>query len=355
MSHTIPVIDRFRGCLLGGATGDALGAPVEFMRRADIVRRFGQAGITTFAPGYDYPGAITDDTQMTLFTAEGLLTAWLGDGDTGAATARSYLGWLRTQHEWPYEPLLAAIEPAGWLWQQPELHHRRAPGMTCLTALMAMPELGVPADNHSKGCGGVMRAAPVGLYAWAQRWSPAQTLATGTALAALTHGHRSGTLTAGVLAVLIQALCEGMTLPAALARAKPLLQAEAGHEETLYALAAAARYAASDLEPAQAVARLGEGWVAEEALAIAVYCALIAADLRAGVILAVNHDGDSDSTGAIAGNLLGALHGVQAIPAEWLTPLELRRVIDAVANDLYATRDGDKNDAGLRERYPVQA
>ena len=227
--------------------------------------------------------------------------------------------------------------------------------MTCLTALMAMPELGVPADNHSKGCGGVMRAAPVGLYAWAQRWSPAQTLATGTALAALTHGHRSGTLTAGVLAVLIQALCDGMTLPAALARAKPLLQAEAGHEETLYALAAAARYAASDLEPAQAVARLGEGWVAEEALAIAVYCALIAADLRAGVILAVNHDGDSDSTGAIAGNLLGALHGVQAIPAEWLTPLELRGVIDAVANDLYATRDGDKNDAGLRERYPVQA
>ena len=200
-----------------------------------------------------------------------------------------------------------------------------------------------------------MRAAPVGLYARAQRWSPAQTLATGTALAALTHGHRSGTLTAGVLAVLIQALCEGMTLPAALARAKPLLQAEAGHEETLYALAAAARYAASDLEPAQAVARLGEGWVAEEALAIAVYCALIAADLRAGVILAVNHDGDSDSTGAIAGNLLGALHGVQAIPAEWLTPLELRRVIDTVANDLYATRDGDKNDAGLRERYPVQA
>ena len=56
-----------------------------------------------------------------------------------------------------------------------------------------------------------------------------------------------------------------------------------------------------------------------------------------------------------SGNLLGALYGVQAIPAEWLTPLELRRVIDAVANDLYATRDGDKNDAGLRERYPVQA
>lgn len=131
------------------------------------------------------------------------------------------------------------------------------------------------------------------------------------------------------------------------------LQAEAGHEEILYALAAAERHAASNLDPVQAVAQLGEGWVAEEALAIAVYCALVASDLRAGVILAVNHDGDSDSTGAIAGNLLGALHGVQAIPPAWLTPLELREVIDAVARDLYATRDGDKNDARLRERYPV--
>lgn len=352
MPNTPTPLDRFRGCLLAGATGDALGAPVEFMCRTEILHRFGAAGITTFAPGYDYPGAITDDTQMTLFTAEGLLAAWLGEGDVAVATARSYLSWLRTQHEWPYEPLLAAIEPVGWLWQQPELHHRRSPGITCLSALMAMPELGAPADNNSKGCGGVMRAAPVGLYAWAQRWSPAQTFAVGTALAALTHGHRSGTFTAGVLAVLVQALCDGATLPAALALAKPLLQAEAGHEETLYALAAAERHAASNLDPAQAVAQLGEGWVAEEALAIAVYCALVAADLHAGVILAVNHDGDSDSTGAIAGNLLGALHGVQAIPPAWLTPLELREVIDAVARDLYATRDGDKNDARLREKYP---
>ena len=147
-------------------------------------------------------------------------------------------------------------------------------------------------------------------------------------------------------------LIEPFAGSAALTLAKPLLQGEAGHEETLYALAAAERHAASNLDPAQAVAQLGEGWIAEEALAIAVYCALVASDLRAGVILAVNHDGDSDSTGAIAGNLLGALYGVQAIPPAWLTPLELREVIDAVARDLYATRDGDKNDARLREKYP---
>lgn len=57
------------------------------------------------------------------------------------------------------------------------------------------------------------------------------------------------------------------------------------------------------------------------------------------MILAVNHDGDSDSTGSIAGNLLGAMHGVKAIPPEWLEPLELRDVITEVADDLYAFKD----------------
>mgnify|MGYP000887371138 CR=1 FL=1 len=223
--------ERFRGCLLAGAAGDALGAPVEFMPRADILRHFGTAGITAFALGYERVGAITDDTQMTLFTAAGLLAAWCGDGDVVRATARSYLAWLRTQDEWPYDPLLAAEEPSGWLWQQPELHHRRAPGMTCLTALSGMPVLGALAQNNSKGCGGVMRMAPVGLYAAAQRWSPAQTFQTGTALATLTHGHPAGSLTAGVLAVLVQALCAGETLADGLARAKPLLRARAGEVE----------------------------------------------------------------------------------------------------------------------------
>ena len=344
--------ERFRGCLLAGAAGDALGAPVEFMPRADILRHFGTAGITAFALGYERVGAITDDTQMTLFTAAGLLAAWCGDGDVVRATARSYLAWLRTQDEWPYDPLLAAEEPSGWLWQQPELHHRRAPGMTCLTALRGMPVLGALAQNNSKGCGGVMRMAPVGLYAAAQRWSHAQTFQTGTALATLTHGHPAGSLTAGVLAVLVQALCEEATLADGLARAKPLLRARAGHESTLHLLQQAEALAASDVPPALAVAQLGQGWIAEEALAIAVYCTLAAADVRSGIVMAVNHDGDSDSTGAIAGNLLGARDGINAIPGEWLKELELRTVIDEVATDLYATGDSDNNDARMREKYP---
>ena len=91
----------------------------------------------------------------------------------------------------------------------------------------------------------------------------------------------------------------------------------------------------SDLPPEIAIARLGQGWIAEEALAISLYCALVARDFRHGVLLAVNHDGDSDSTGSITGNLLGALHGVDVIPQKWLEPLELRDVIMEIAEDLY--------------------
>ncbi len=99
----------------------------------------------------------------------------------------------------------------------------------------------------------------------------------------------------------------------------------------------------------EAIARLGQGWIAEEALAISIYCALVARSLKHGVILVVNHDGDSDSMGSIAGNLLGAMHGVKSIPAEWLEPLGLRDVITELAEDLYAFRDWEIGGYGENE------
>ena len=98
----------FRGCLLGGAIGDALGAPVEFTKLPDIRRRFGPKGVTGFAKAYGRAGAITDDTQMTLFTAEGLIRAhnrWLGKGIVSVETAvwYAYRRWLHTQRPLPRE------------------------------------------------------------------------------------------------------------------------------------------------------------------------------------------------------------------------------------------------------------
>ncbi len=344
---------RYRGCLLGGAIGDALGAPVEFLSRNDILVRFGPQGITDFAPAYGVTGAITDDTQMTLFTAEGLLRAHAsapnGTGDTlRRELALAYLRWLATQGE-PRPAGLLNPPPPGpptGLLLHRALHARRGPGNTCLTSLRTTRDPGAFASNDSKGCGGVMRAAPAGLYAYALQLGADTAFDIGVASAAITHGHPSGQLPSGALALIIERLCAGATLDEAIVAALARLRREPDHGETVETIELALQLAAQSAAPAsaqatdhpRAIARLGEGWVAEEALAIALYCALVAGDFTEGVVLAVNHDGDADSTGAIAGNLLGAMLGEEAIPGKWRRGVELADVIGDMAAELYALR-----------------
>lgn len=352
---------RFQGCLLGGAVGDALGAPVEFLKRSEIREHFGAKGITQYAPAYGGLGTITDDTQMTLFTAEGLLRGWVRGRFKGithypSTITHAYLRWLHTQGERAKVDIPLTPDAAGWLYQQAALHHRRAPGNTCLSALRLKRSLDDPADNLSKGCGGVMRVAPVGLFAWRLGWQamPEEAFRLGADVAAITHGHTTGALTGGVLAVLVLALVDGASLPNALYSAKDILMKHSGYQETMNALELAEMLARRDTPIEEAIRQLGEGWVAEESLAIAVYCALKARSFRQGVIMAVNHDGDSDSTGAIAGNLLGAMYGQKAIPDEWLQPLELKEVVAELAADLYAFADWDIGEFSHDERLNQQ-
>lgn len=368
-THDTPTLRaRIRGCLLAGAMGDALGAPVEFMHRDEILRRFGSRGITRYAPAYGRSGAITDDTQMTLFTAEGLLRAFVHDtlfrnAHYPGIAAQALLRWLHTQGE-ACDP---AFDPdlirSGWLVADRRLHARRAPGNTCLASLRAMQRWDQPAHNNSKGCGGVMRMAPVGVFALLREDEQPLGAAfeLGTILAAQTHGHPSGNLSAGAFAVMIAALVAGCSLSDALRHAKTLLRTATSHEEVLAALEHAERLAASGGDRHACIRALGQGWVAEEALAIGVYCALVAEDVEDGIVLAVNHDGDSDSTGAIAGNLLGAIHGEETLPAAWREELELSDVITTIADDLhdfpswFRTPDGDGffMNAEVIDRYPA--
>ncbi len=339
------VRDRYQGCLLGGAVGDALGAPVEFLPRTDILARFGPQGIVDFAPAYGKIGAITDDTQMTLFTAEGVLRAYVrsmlrGIGHPPNVIHKAYLRWLHTQGE--HGAWEENLRLTGWLIQQQDLFSLRAPGRTCIEALRNSPEIGKPALNNSKGCGGIMRVAPIGMlfHALALTCPNARSehyqrsFELGCEAAALTHGHPTGHLTAGVMAALVFDLLDGIDLGSAIGRVMPLLRTRGGHEETLVAIEAALRLYSADIEPIAAIIELGEGWVAEEALAIGLYCALKAQDFESGIIMAVNHDGDSDSTGLIAGHLLGAGQGRSTIPERWLVPLELRSVMEEMADDL---------------------
>ncbi|MDJ1134130.1 ADP-ribosylglycohydrolase family protein [Streptomyces iconiensis] len=324
---------RVRGCLLGGAVGDALGAGVEFDSLAEIRTKHGQQGVTDYVPAYGRRGAITDDTQMTLFTVDGLIRAHVRR-DTGAwhpptDVHAAYRRWSATQRDWGPDE---RRDEDGWLAREEWLYARRAPGNACLSGLAddRMGTLEKPKNPESKGCGTVMRSAPFGLLVG---WEPQLVFQLAVECAAQTHGHPTGYLAAGAFAAIVHALARGEALDTAVQRALVQLAARPGHEETTEALKQALGAVRQGMPSPDRVEALGEGWTAEEALSIGVYCALVAEDVRHGLLLAVNHGGDSDSTGSVCGNLLGAIHGETALPPGWVAEIEGRASILELADD----------------------
>ncbi|MFF5476461.1 ADP-ribosylglycohydrolase family protein [Streptomyces sp. NPDC012935] len=340
---------RVRGCLLGGALGDALGYPVEFSSLERIRAANSERGVTglLFAADSDV-ARISDDTQMTLFTAEALIQAHRrerlkGIGGGWALLVRwAYERWLETQrHPGPEQaapPQSGA--PEGGLITQAWLYARRAPGNACVSGVAQMyaPDPGLALDGKpgevnpdSKGCGAVMRSAPFGLVNSADG-----AFAMAARAAQITHGHPTGYYAAGALAAIVAHLVAGDSLEGAVLRTLRLLACHPGHEETSAALTEAVDLAGQGAATAEKVETLGEGWVAEQALAIGVYCALVTPTVRDALLLSVNHSGDSDSTGSICGNLLGARYGDHGLPHEWVERVEGRAQIAALADDLAA-------------------
>lgn len=336
---------RVRGSLLGGAIGDALGAPVEFWDLRRIHRERGSGGVRAYHPAEvaDRPsyGWITDDTQMALFTVEGLIRAGVrtdrGLGLSMSVLHHAYDRWLDTQ-------LMPGPDGQrdGWLASQRWLYSRRAPGETCLSSLEIgragrrnLERFGDPALNRSKGCGGVMRSGPIGLLPpWAAT-SLAWQFDAAAEAAGFTHGHVTGRLASGALAVLVGAIMRDQDLDEAIETSLSILQRHEGHEETTLAIARAVEAANGPAGPAT-VESLGGGWIAEEALAIAVYAALVhpePSQVLDALSISVTHSGDSDSTGTICGTILGALHGETALPPELAFEVEGRGTILTLADD----------------------
>lgn len=355
-----PHPDRILGCLLGGAIGDALGAPIERLSWNDIRRRYGDEGIRGYVGGADTRGKITAGTQLTLFTAHALVQSsvrararGIGGATLGILQA-TYLTWLRGQAGG------MAPQPfslGGWLAGEPAMTARRKPPRSCLSALEKAAERHSPGDplgtperpiNDSKGCGGVVRTAPCGFGAA----SAEAAFDLGCRTAALTHGHPSGHLPGGVLAATVWGLVHGRSLTAALEEACEQLRGRDGHEETASAIEAAVELADRGPSTPERVESLGGGWTGEQALATALYVVLRAEEdipepgeqewhpvprpvrvASHALLRSVNHSGDSDSVGAITGNLLGARYGSQVFPGHWQVCLEVRDTVLRVAAD----------------------
>ncbi len=186
------------------------------------------------------------------------------------------------------------------LIEDPRLWVRRAPGNTCLSSLGASAHFGDVARNNSKGCGTIMRVAPIALM-----FPRDQVRQMAIDTSALTHGHVTGQLAAAAWAEMLAEVAAGNELAACATRTAETYARLEGGEETARAIRAA--LVAPRDGAAETVESLGGGWTAEEALSIALYACLVGKSFEESLAIAVTHGGDSDSTGAIAGNMLGLL------------------------------------------------
>lgn len=353
--------DKCRGSLIGGAIGDALGYEVEFMDLAAIRKRFSEKGITRYVL-HDGVTRFSDDTQMTLFTLEGLMNGII---DTKAGKPeeilpyikKAYINWFKTQTETP-KP-----QSDSWMSHIRALWNRRAPGMTCMGALDNIAH-GLEVRNNSKGCGGVMRVAPIGIFNAVHsnlyKYDDTAHLAGWTA--EMTHKHIASTFASALMATTVENCIHdekvdrmifswivdgGLTM---------MPKYFPGHDEDMAKFSAlihcAMELGKSTTPETEAIRELGEGWVGDEALAIAVFSVIRHINsFEDCIVCAVNHDGDSDSTGAIAGNIIGAILGYSAIPSYYIENLEIEPVLVSAADDLCADVKIPEVNRRIGDRY----
>ncbi|MFJ8083573.1 ADP-ribosylglycohydrolase family protein [Streptomyces sp. NPDC096205] len=324
---------RVRGTLLGAAVGDALGLPVDGLGLDGIREAHGADGVVDLVPAFGRRGAVGHLTQLGLFTVDGLIRAQVRR-DTGAwhpptDLHRAYLRWAATQRDWGPDE---RRKDDGWLAREEWLYARRGPTRPLLLGLGddIMGTLEAPKNPGADGPEAAARSAAFGLLVG---WEPQLVVQLALECAAQTHGHPAAALTAGAYAVVVHALARGDSLDGAVQRAMGLLAARPGHEQVTDALQRALGAVRQGIPAPARVEDLAASGSAEQVLSAAVYCALVAEDVRHGLRLAVNHSGPSAATACLTGGLLGALHGETALPPAWLAELEGRPTILQLADD----------------------
>lgn len=321
---------KIYGSLIGGAIGDALGYQIEFKKNIK------DKEITNFK---NDKGIISDDTQMTLFTANALLfretrIAIRGIGLLPVdAIYHAYLDWLDTQNHTNNHKSIS------WIKELKELNIPQAPGNTCISALSSgtMGTIDKPINN-SKGCGGIMRVAPIGLY-MSDSINAGQL---GAEASAITHGHPLGIIPSYVFSTLIWYLSNtDLNINDALIKSMKQYEEKfdifdkENKNYFINLIKKAILLSKENKNDIDAINELGEGWVAEEAFAIAIYsCLKYQNNFKDAIICSINHDGDSDSTGSITGNIIGAYLGYDKIPIEYKNNIQLKEEILELADDL---------------------
>jgi len=311
------MLDKYKGCLLGLAVGDALGAPVDFLSLDKIKEKYGKKGIEDFDFWERFkPGSYTDETQLSLATAKGCINAHLnliskGESFSLKVIYKRYMEWLDDLRD-PF--------------------HVRHPGYTCMNVLQSGQKgsVGNPINNSTEASG-LLRTAPVGLA-----FPPGMAFREGTDYAAMTHGHPSAYLAAGFLSELIAQIIEGLSLQDAVEMSIEQLVAFDSHQEVLKQIERALELFINQDPVEESIPKFGKGVTATEVLAIGMFCALkFVFEFQEGILASINHSGMSTSTGVVTGSILGTLLGSETIPEKWISKLENYKEINEIAEDMH--------------------
>ena len=332
--------DYQRGCLLGGAVGDALGAPLQFFSRDDILLQYGDDGLLDYAPIYGRTGAITDDTQLAMFTAEGLLRYRVASANGEQPHVLNFvhcadLRWLATQSS-----TTPATQERSFLLSERGMYARRAARDSFAAALSRYSKIGESvAENRSQFGVGLCRIAPLALHLVSDErkfWGEAvrtEMFALSVNVCALSDGHPNGKMAGGVLGLLLLGLLYGHSPEACLARIEEQLRQEYDSDRLRRVIDRVRELANSEPCSPAAIESLAGDSMALDLLSVALYCLLCAEDFSSALRLAINHSGLSDSCGALTGQLLGARRGCSDIPQHFLRGLEHRELLDCLAAD----------------------
>jgi ADP-ribosylglycohydrolase len=343
--------DNYLGAFIGAAIGDALGSPIETMSMIQIERRFGKGGITQYMRNQELLGAISDDTQLMLFTAESLMQSLSQTKGVERSIVNyidaTYLGamrWLRSQNllsEQSDYKFANQVYGASWLTRVKDLFVQRNPNETIINSLRfgVIGTTNKP-TNNSKSPMGMVRMMPVGLFF--NDYKTAFTVAMEGAAA--TGGHYSGYLSAGFYAAFLTLLRDGATFEDAMRIAVEHLQTFRDYHEIVHALTNCTNAINSNVEPSlKVVESLGSAWVAEEVLSLSLYCAYVYKEnFEKAVLLSVNHGGDSDTCGFLTGGIVGLMLGEKQIPQRFKQDLEFRVVISQIARDFLIRYEGSE-------------
>ena len=379
--------DKVRACFLLGAIGDTLGAPLEGIKDLQtIIAAHGEHGLkeiiafnNAYGTGKNFPpGRITDDTTMTMTTAAAMVLAKDANDwkELSGLIWQGYLNWGVPQEDGA--PLAKHIDAAiQWPENAKNFWFYCGAGAGTMAALMqdkpgtiAEPVnydcviRGKQVKGPNPGCGGMMRVAPLALMDLPDD----KIFELGCKSAALTHGHPEAFVATGAVALLTHYAAQDIDMAEAVRKTSDMLERyrdkpeyATGVDACVTALELAAERAAEEPGDLHVMDRLPKelgytnAFLAVPVLMHTAYALLSApvapdeAGLKSTLALSVSHSGDSDSVGAIVGNVLGARHGMQIIPKDWLDALVQRADIEKMADDVTAVIAPGKDPAPRRK------